>query len=101
MNWGRIAQLLPAYTSGVACLQRQDGTQALAEFQKIIDNRNIVANSALYPPPRHVASRARPCLPAIPRKPERLIRTSSRSGKMPIRIIPILIEARKEYEQLK
>jgi len=78
---GQAAQLLPAYARGVAYLRQQAGTQALNEFQKIIDHRHMVTNSALYPL-AHVWLARAAVLAGDSAKRERLIRTSSRSGKM-------------------
>ena len=46
-NCSRRAHMLPVYISGEAYLAAHQGTQAAAEFQKILDHPGVVANSPI------------------------------------------------------
>jgi tetratricopeptide (TPR) repeat protein len=97
---GRAAQLLPAYARGVAYLHQQAGTQAINEFQKIIDHRFIVANSHLYPLAYVGLARAA-VLAGDSAKARKAYQDFFALWKDADPDVPILIEARKEYEKLK
>jgi Flp pilus assembly protein TadD len=45
---GDHALMRPSYYLGLACLAANDAAGARRAFQKIVDNRGVVANSALY-----------------------------------------------------
>ena len=97
---GRMARLLPAYVRGVAYLRQQAGTQALAEFQKIIDHRAVVANSQLYPL-AHVGMARAAVLAGDTAKARKAYQDFFALWKDADSDVPVLIEARKEYEKLK
>jgi serine/threonine protein kinase/tetratricopeptide (TPR) repeat protein len=97
---GRIASLSPAYVRGLAYLRQQTGTQAMAEFQKIIDHRSIVLNSALYPLADVGLARAA-VLAGDTAKARKAYQDFLALWKDADPDVPVLIEARKEYDKLK
>ncbi|MGI9068091.1 MAG: protein kinase domain-containing protein [Pyrinomonadaceae bacterium] len=94
------AQFWPQYLRGQAYLKLGRGAVAAAEFQKILDHRGQSPLSALYPLAHLGLARA-----------AALAGDSARSGKAYRDFfalwkdadpdLPVLIEARKEYEKLK
>jgi serine/threonine protein kinase/tetratricopeptide (TPR) repeat protein len=97
---GQAAQLLPAYARGVAYLRQQAGPQAMAEFQKVIDHRSVVANSTLYPL-AHVGIARAAVLAGDTAKARKAYQDFFALWKDADPDIPVLIEARKEYDKLK
>jgi serine/threonine protein kinase/Tfp pilus assembly protein PilF len=97
---GTNAALLPAYARGIAYLRQQSGTQAAAEFQKIIEHRSIVANSPLYPL-AHLGLARAAVLQGDTVKAHRAYQDFFALWKDADADIPIVIQAKKEYEQLK
>jgi tetratricopeptide (TPR) repeat protein len=97
---GQAAQLLPAYTRGVAYLRQQAGPQAVAEFQKVIDHRHIAGTSPLYPL-AHVGLARGAILSGDTARARKAYQDFFAIWKDADPDIPILIEARKEYEKLK
>ena len=97
---GQGTQLLPAYTRGVAYLRQQAGPQAMAEFQKVIDHRYIVLNSQVYPLAYVGLARAA-VLAGDSAKARKAYQDFFALWKDADPDIPILIEARKEYDKLK
>jgi serine/threonine protein kinase/tetratricopeptide (TPR) repeat protein len=100
---GYIAELAPAYIRGLAYVHQQAGAEAMAEFQKILDHRTIVApssNSPFYP--LALVGRARSAvLMGNTAKARKAYQDFFALWKDADPDIPILIEARKEYEKLK
>ncbi|HKY29383.1 MAG TPA: protein kinase [Pyrinomonadaceae bacterium] len=97
---GFIAGLEPAYIRGLAYLRQQSGTQAMAEFQKIIDHRYIVANSPLYPFAFVGLARAA-VIAGDTVKARKAYQDFLALWNEADSDIPILSEAKKEYEKLK
>jgi tetratricopeptide (TPR) repeat protein len=97
---GQIAALQPAYARGVAYLRQQSGTQAMAEFQKIIDHRYIVMNSPVYPVAYVGLARAA-VLAGDTAKARKAYQDFFALWKDADSDILILIEAKKEYEKVK
>lgn len=52
------ANLLPAYIRGVAYIRAQQGAQAAAEFQKILDHPGVTSGAPIYPLARLGLARA-------------------------------------------
>jgi predicted Zn-dependent protease len=97
---GEFFQLWPAYIRGLTYLRAQDGTAAMAEFQKILDHRGLVAVSILYPLSYVGLARAA-VLTGDTSKARKAYQDFFALWKDADSDIPILIEAKKEYEQLK
>ncbi len=97
---GDEAQAKPAYVRGLAYLRGGAGAEAMAEFQKIIDHRGVVAISALYPL-AHVGVARAAALTSDTAKSRKAYEDFFALWKDADQDIPILIEAKKEYEKLK
>jgi len=97
---GGNAGLWPAYVRGLAFLQQRAGTEAMAEFQKIIDHRGVVATSPLYPL-AHLGLARAAALTSDVAKARKAYQDFFALWKDADQDVPVLIEARKEYEKLK
>lgn len=80
-------------------MRQQAGTQAINEFQKIIDHRSVVANSPLYPLAYVGLARGHTCWDTA--KARKAYQDFFALWKDADPDIPILIEAKREYEKLK
>ncbi len=88
----------PAYVRGQAYLRQQAGAEAMVEFQRILDRR--VPVSILYPLARLGLARAA-VLQGDAAKARKAYQDFFVLWKEADADIPILIEAKKEYEKLK
>ena len=97
---GIEVQAKPAYVRGLAYLRGGAGTEAMAEFQKIIDHRGVVAISALYPLAHLGLARAAALTgdTALSRKAYEDFFALWKDADPDL---PILIEAKKEYQKLR
>ena len=89
-----------AYLRGQAYLNQQKGTDAAAEFQKILDHRGWQPTSPLYPLAHLWLARAA-ALSGNTTKARKAYQDFFALWKDADPDIPILQEARREYEQLK
>ena len=90
----------PAYLRGQACLLKRAGTEAAAEFQKILDHRGWDPTSPLYPLAHLGVARAA-ALTGDVAKSRQEYQDFLALWKDADADLPILIEAKKEYERLK
>ena len=97
---GIVAGLWPAYVRGLAFLQQRSGLDAMAEFQKILDHRGVVAVSPLYPL-AHIGLARAAVLTGDNAKARKAYQDFFALWKDADQDVPILIDARKEYETLK
>ena len=89
-----------AYVRGLAYLRARAGTEAMAEFQKIIDHRGVVAVSALYPL-AHLGLARAAALTGDTAKSRNAYEDFFALWKDADPDLPILIEAKKEYQKLR
>jgi tetratricopeptide (TPR) repeat protein len=89
-----------AYVRGLAYLRAGAGAEAMAEFQKIIDHRGVVAVSALYPLAHLGVARAA-ALTGDTAKSRKAYEDFFALWKDADPDLPILIEAKKEYQELR
>ena len=97
---GGDARLWPAYIRGLAYLRQRSGAEATSEFQKIIDHRGLVAISPLYPL-AHLGLARSAVLAGDTAKARKAYQDFFALWRDADQDIPILIEAKKEYEELK
>jgi eukaryotic-like serine/threonine-protein kinase len=97
---GQGAWAWPAYVRGLAYLRGGAGADAMAEFQKIIDHRGLVATSALYPLAHLGVARAA-ALTGDTAKSRKAYQDFFALWKDADPDIPILQQAKQEYEKLK
>jgi tetratricopeptide (TPR) repeat protein len=93
-------QLWPAYIRGLAYMRAQDGTAAMAEFQKILDHRGLVAVSILYPLSYVGLARAA-VQTGDTSKARKAYQDFFALWKDADADTPLLINAKQEYAQLK
>lgn len=96
---GFHASAWPAYLRGLAYMRGGAGAEAMAEFQKIIDHRGVVAVSALYPLAHLRLARAA-ALTGDTARSRRAYEDFFALWKVADSDIPILQEARLEYDKL-
>jgi predicted Zn-dependent protease len=92
--------LWPAYVRGLAHLRGRAGAEAMAEFQKIIDHRGVVAVSALYPL-AHLGLARAAALTGDTAKSRKAYEDFFALWKDADPDIPILQQAKQEYDKLK
>jgi serine/threonine protein kinase/tetratricopeptide (TPR) repeat protein len=97
---GTVAGLWPAYVRGLAFLQQRSGPHAMAEFQKILDHRGVVAVSPLYPL-AHIGLARAAVLTGDNAKARKAYQDFFALWKDADPDVPVLVEARKEYDKLK
>jgi serine/threonine protein kinase/tetratricopeptide (TPR) repeat protein len=97
---GIDAGLWPAYIRGLALLRQRSGTEAMADFQKILDHRGVVATSPLYPL-AHLGLGRAAVLQGDTAKARKAYQDFFALWKDADPDIPILSEAKKEYEKLR
>jgi hypothetical protein len=90
----------PAYLSGQAYLLKRAGTEAAADFQKILDHRGWDLTSYLYPL-AHLGLARAAALTGDTAKSRKHYEEFFGLWKDADADVPILIEAKKEYERLK
>jgi serine/threonine protein kinase/tetratricopeptide (TPR) repeat protein len=89
-----------AYLRGQAYLNQQKGTEAAAEFQKILDHRGSQPTSPMYPL-AHVGLARAAALKRDTARAHQAYQNFFALWKDADPEIPVLIEAKKEYEKLK
>jgi eukaryotic-like serine/threonine-protein kinase len=97
---GTDASLSPVYVRGLAFLQQRAGSDAMAEFQKILDHRGAVAVSPLYPL-AHLGLGRAAALTGDIAKARKAYQDFFVLWKDADPDVPVLIEAKAEYEKLK
>jgi tetratricopeptide (TPR) repeat protein len=98
---GVNAGLAPSYVRGFAYLRQQSGAEAISEFQKILDHRsNVVPISPVYPLAQLGLGRAA-ALIGDTGKARKAYQDFFTLWKDADPDIPILIEAKREYETLR
>jgi outer membrane protein assembly factor BamD (BamD/ComL family) len=99
-DFGNVIGLYSNYLRGLTYLDMKRGQEAGAEFQKIIDRRGVDPMSELRPLAHVGLARAAAMSGDVPKA-----RTSYQNffalWKDADQDLPILIQAKKEYEQLK
>ena len=90
----------PAYLRGLAYLQQREGTEAMAEFQKILDNRGWDIANILYPLSQLGLARAA-ALTGDTATSRKAYEDFFALWKDADPDVPILIEAKKEYQKLR
>jgi len=94
------AEFWPIYVRGQAYLRQRTGAEAAAEFQKIIDHRGQAPLSALYPLAYLGLARAA-TLTGDTAKSRKAYQDFLAFWKDADSDLPILQEAKREYEKLK
>jgi tetratricopeptide (TPR) repeat protein len=94
------AEFWPQYLRGLAYLKLKRGTEAGAEFQKIVDHRGEAPLSPLYPL-AHLGLARAAALTGDMTKIRREYQDFLALWKDADADLPILIEAKKEYARLK
>jgi serine/threonine protein kinase/tetratricopeptide (TPR) repeat protein len=92
--------LWPAYLRGLAYLKQGAGKEAIQEFQKILDHRGAVAVNSLYPL-AHLGLARAAALTGDTAKSRKAYQDFLALWKDADVDLPILIEAKKEYEKVK
>src|SRR5712692_2301591 len=95
-----VGNFWPQYSRGQALLKLHKGTEAAAEFQKIIDHRGWAPRSVLYPP-AYVGLAQAAVLTGDAAKARKAYQDFFTLWKEADADIPLLIAAKKEYEKLK
>src|SRR6266567_3863138 len=88
------------YLRGQAYLKQRSGKEAAAEFQKILDHRGVVPLSPLYPL-AHLGLARAAAISGDTAQSRKEYQDFLALWKDADSDLPILIDARKEYEQLK
>lgn len=97
---GFIAGPQNNYVRGLAYLEQKSGNEAAAEFQKVIDNPAIDAWSTVHPFARLGLARAA-AMSGDTARSRKAYQDLFALWKNADADLPILIQAKKEYEQLK
>ncbi len=99
-EFGEVADLLPIYVRGNAYLQIGSGKEAEQEFQRILDHHGVDAVTTLYPLSQLGLAR---CYALLGRKADsrRAYEAFFSLWKDADQDLPILIKARREYQELK
>jgi tetratricopeptide (TPR) repeat protein len=99
-DFGFIAGPQNSYVRGLAYLQQKSGNEAATEFQKVIDHPAIDAWSTVHPLARLGLARAAAMSGDIARS-RKAYQDLFAMWKNADADLPVLLEAKKEYEQLK
>ena len=94
------AEFWPQYLRGLAYLKLKSGNEAAAEFQKILDNRGQASLSALYPLAHLGLARAAALMGDVS-KSRKAYQDFLAIWKDADSDLPVLQEAKQEYEKLK
>ena len=94
------AEFWPQYLRGLAYLKLKSGNEATAEFQKILDNRGQAPLSALYPL-AHLGLARASALTGDLSKSRKAYQDFLALWKDADSDLPVLQEAKQEYEKLK
>lgn len=97
---GAVVGFLMTYLRGQLYLRQKSGKEAAVEFQKILDHRGIDPTSPLYPL-AHLGLARAAALSGDTAKTRQEYQDFLALWKDADADLPILIEAKKEYEQLK
>ena len=97
---GEIAGFWPTYIRGQAYLRQRAGAEAAAEFQKILDHRGVDAFSPLYPL-AHLGLARAASLTGDTAKARKAYQDFFALWRDADTDIPILQQARQEYERLQ
>jgi tetratricopeptide (TPR) repeat protein len=97
---GIITGLINPYLRGSLYLQQRSGTEAAAEFQKILDHRGVDIFSPLHPL-AHLGLARAAALSGDTAKSRKEYQDFFALWKDADADLPILVQAKKEYEQLK
>jgi hypothetical protein len=92
--------VLPTYIRGLTYQHGRAGAEAMAEFQKIIDHRGVVRVSALYPL-AHLGLARAAALTGDTAKSRKAYEGFFTLWKDADPDIPILQQAKQEYDKLK
>ncbi len=90
----------PAYVRGQAYLRQQAGAEAMAEFQRILDHRGVDPLSILYPL-AHLGLARAAVLQGDAAKARKAYQDFFALWKDADPDIPVLQQAKQEYEKLK
>jgi tetratricopeptide (TPR) repeat protein len=99
-QFGYIASGIPAYLRGLAYLQLKQGTQAVAEFQKVLDRRGAIGASPYFTLAKLGLARAL-ALSGDTAKSRKTYQDFFALWKDADPDIPILKEAKTEYARLQ
>ena len=99
-RYDRTGDYWPEYVRGQAYLAQGAGAEAAAEFQKILDRRGLAPTSVLYPL-AHLGLARAATLQGDTAKARKVYQDFFALWKDADPDIPILIEAKKEYERVK
>lgn len=99
-RYDRVGLFFPEYLRGQAYLAQGAGGEAAAEFQKILDRRGLAPLSVLYPL-AHLGIARAAVLQGDPAKARTAYQNFFVLWKDADPDLPILIEAKAEYEKLK
>ena len=99
-RYERAAEFWPQYVRGLAYLKLGKGAEAVAEYQKILDHRGEAPLSALYPL-AHLGLARAAALQGDSAKAQKEYREFFTIWKDADADLPVLIEAKKEFEKLK
>ena len=99
-EFGEVADLLPIYVRGISYLQVRSGKDAEREFQRVLDHHAVDAVTTLYPLSQLGLAR---CYALLGRKVEsrRAYETLFSLWRDADRDLPILMKARREYQELR
>ncbi len=99
-RYERVSYFYQNYLRGQASLGERNGAEAASEFQKILDHRGWAPTSPLYPL-AHLGLARATLLQGDTAKARKLYQDFFTLWKDADADLPILIEAKKEYEKLK
>jgi tetratricopeptide (TPR) repeat protein len=99
-EFGEFTIFWTAYTRGLAYLRAGSGAQALTEFQRILDHRGVDITSHLYPLSQLGLARAAALAGEIARS-RKAYEYFFELWKDAEPDVPVLLEAKREYERLK
>lgn len=99
-RYDRVGAFFPDYLRGQAYLAQGSGSEAATEFQKILDHRGLAPTSVLYPL-AHLGIARAAARQGDPAKARTAYQDFFVLWKDADPDLPILIEAKAEYEKLK
>jgi len=99
-RYERVSNFYQNYLRGQAYLGERNGTEAVSEFQKILDHRGWAPTSPLYPL-AHLGLARATLLQGDTAKARKFYQDFFALWKDADADLPILLEAKKEYEKLK
>lgn len=99
-EFGQVADMLPIYVRADSYLQIRSGKEAEQEFQRVLDHQSVDAVTALHPLSQLGLAR---CYALLGRKADsrRAYEILFSLWKDADRDLPILMKARREYQELK